>query len=112
MIGKFKGGKLIKGEEIMDKIKRMKLEAKVQVYMDKKRLPDYTVVLVQETGKEVSLEIIADKTTCGRWTWYLSTLLKDTTRSDMLYLDWEQEWFITGMEKVYQEVIAKYQIPS
>jgi len=91
---------------------RMELEAKVQVYINDKKCPDYTVALIQNKGKEVCLEIMADDTTCGRWTWYLSTLLGKRTRSNMLYLDWGQNWFVMGMEKVYKEVIAKYHIPS
>lgn len=96
----------------MGKIKRMELETRVQVWLGKERLPDYTCALTQKEGKEVCLEIIADKNTCGKWSWYLSTLLRDKTRSDLLYLDWGQEWFVMGMEKVYKEVIAKYQIPA
>lgn len=96
----------------MGKIRRMELETKVQVWLDTKQLPDYTCALVQKEGKEVGLEITADKSTCGKWSWYLSTLLKDKTRVDMLYLDWGQEWFVIGMEKVYREIIAKYQIPA
>ena len=50
----------------MDRIERMELESKVQVWADEKQIQEYTCALIQTEGEKVCLEISADNSTYGK----------------------------------------------
>ena len=95
--------------------KRMELKTKVKVIYGNKAnriLPEeYTCALIQKPEKEVCLEITADKSTCGKWSWYLSTLTEHGV-SDVLSLEFSQNWYVVGISKVFQEIMKRYNLPD
>lgn len=97
--------------------KRMYLETKVQAwigtekspyYSNAKRLPDYSCSLFQKKGDDIILEITADKSTCGKWTWYLNDLMEK--KNNILSLECSQDWYVVGMFYVYKEIQEKLEL--
>jgi len=90
------------------------LKTKIKCFQDTKFISDEYAVKVTNNGaidNKVVLEIYADNTNLTNWGWYLEDLLhlgkysKDQISQDQLYLDWGQKLYVTGMLKVYQEII-------
>jgi len=90
------------------------LTNKVNCFVEGKFISENYEVHISESevreGRTI-LEIHADKTTTGVWKWYLSDLMhlgkysNGRIVSDTLSLDWGNDWYVTGMLKVYREIV-------
>ena len=61
----------------------------------------YNIFLDKTTDKPV-IRVKGQVITHNGGSWYLETLLEN--KSNRLYIDYGQEWFVSGMKAVYNEI--------